>query len=91
MKKFFLILPFIFFIFTSTFAVSYNSDPKIFIGELVGDIIKILNDKDTDKKTKAEQKATVSNTELYKEREAHAERMKIINSLKSFVITNKIC
>jgi len=55
MKKFFLILPFIFFIFTSTFAVSYNSDPKIFIGELVGDIIKILNDKDTDKKTKAEQ------------------------------------
>ena len=55
MKKFFLILPFIFFIFTSTFAVSYNSDPKIFIGELVGDVIKILNDKDTDKKTKAEQ------------------------------------
>lgn len=33
-------------------AVSYNSDPKIFVEELVGDAVKILEDKSINKKDK---------------------------------------
>lgn len=41
------------FIFTETFAVKYNSDPKIFIEELVNDAIKTLSDKSISKEEKA--------------------------------------
>ena len=36
-------------ILVSTSSFSYNSDPKIFISELVNDAIKVLSDKDTPK------------------------------------------
>ena len=45
MKKLFLLIVSITFFFNSAYAVSYNSDPKIFVTELVGDAIKTLSDK----------------------------------------------
>ena len=45
MKRLFLLAFSIFILSTSSFAVTYNSEPKIFIAELVGDAIKTLSDK----------------------------------------------
>ena len=45
MKRLFLLAFSIFIFSTSSFAVTYNSEPKIFIAELVGDAIKTLSDK----------------------------------------------
>ena len=52
MKRFSLILV-LFFVIFSSLAVTYNSDPKIFVTELVNDAIKILSDKSTTKEHKA--------------------------------------
>ena len=47
MKK--LILSLVFVTLVNTNSFSYESDPKIFIGELVNDVIKILSDKNISK------------------------------------------
>lgn len=52
MKKLFLIIISIIIISPSSFAVTYNSDPKIFVTELVDDAIKILSDKSKSKEDK---------------------------------------
>ena len=52
MKKLFLIIISIIIISPSSFAVTYNSDPKIFVTELVDDAIKILSDKSKVKRIK---------------------------------------
>jgi phospholipid transport system substrate-binding protein len=52
MKKLIFLLFFIMIIPNLSIAVSYNSDPKIFVEELVGDAVKILEDKSIDKKDK---------------------------------------
>ena len=44
-KKLFFLLSFFFLYFNSVIAVTYNSEPKIFIQELVDDAIKTLADK----------------------------------------------
>ena len=44
-KKLFFLLSFFFLYFNSLTAVTYNSEPKIFIQELVDDAIKTLADK----------------------------------------------
>ena len=44
-KKLFLLVSIIFLYFNSLTAVTYNSEPKIFIQELVNDAIKTLSDK----------------------------------------------
>ena len=52
-KKLFFVTVFTSLIFTNSFTVNYNSEPKIFIAELVQDAIKTLSDKsisDEDKK-----------------------------------------
>jgi len=45
---------------SSTNALSYNSDPKIFIDELVTDAIKILSDKDISKADKNKKIRTIA-------------------------------
>ena len=52
MKKLLLSLVSVIFINTAVSAVNYNSDPKIFITELVEDSLKILSDKTNNRKTK---------------------------------------
>ena len=54
MKRLFAIAISALILTTSVNAVSYNSDPKIFITELVGDAIKILSDKKITKEEKEE-------------------------------------
>ncbi len=44
-KKLFFLVPIFFLNFNSTIAVTYNSEPKIFVQELVDDAIKTLSDK----------------------------------------------
>ena len=44
-KKLFFLVSIILLYFNSLIAVTYNSEPKIFIAELVGDAIKTLSDK----------------------------------------------
>ena len=65
-KKLFFVTVCISLIFTNSHSVTYNSDPKIFITELVQDAIKILNDKsvsDEDKK-KAVEKIALANVDI---------------------------
>ena len=65
-KKLFFVTVCISLIFTNSHSVTYNSDPKIFISELVQDAIKILNDKsvsDEDKK-KAVEKIALANVDV---------------------------
>ncbi len=45
MKRLFFLIVLVFFFSNKSYAVSYNSDPKIFITELVEDAIKTLSDK----------------------------------------------
>ena len=52
MKKLLLSIVSVIFINTAVSAVNYNSDPKIFITELVEDSLKILSDKTNNRKTK---------------------------------------
>ena len=65
-KKLFFVTVFTSLIFTNSFAVTYNSEPKIFISELVQDAIKTLSDKsvsDEDKK-KAIEKIALENVDI---------------------------
>ena len=52
MKKLILILVSFFFILKTTHAISYSSDPEIFIKELVSDSINKLSDKNTSEEDK---------------------------------------
>ncbi len=56
----------VFFISKISFAVTYNSNPQIFISELVGDAIKILNDKtvSVQEKNKAIEKIARENVDI---------------------------
>ena len=45
MKRLFFLIVLVFFFSNKSYTVSYNSDPKIFITELVNDAIKTLSDK----------------------------------------------
>ena len=67
MKKAIFAIVFTFFTFTETFAVKYNSDPKIFIEELVNDAIKTLSDKSINKQDKAKiiEKIALENVDIY--------------------------
>ena len=51
-KKLFFLLSIFFLYFNSLIAVTYNSDPKIFIQELVDDAVKTLSDKSLTSKEK---------------------------------------
>ena len=59
-------LVFVTFILTSSNSFSYNSDPKIFIDELVKDAIKILSDKNISKtnKNKKIEAITIENVDI---------------------------
>ena len=67
MKKTIFAIVFTFFTFTETFAVKYNSDPKIFIEELVNDALKTLSDKSINKQDKAKviEKIALENVDIY--------------------------
>ena len=53
-KKLFFLLPIIFLYFNSLTAVTYNSEPKVFIQELVDDAVKTLSDNSISSKEKNE-------------------------------------
>ena len=53
-KRLFFLIPFLYFYLTSVIAVTYNSEPKIFIQELVDDAIKSLSDKSLTEEEKKE-------------------------------------
>ena len=52
MKKFIVILTLFFFFSNTSFSNTYNSDPKLFVEELVNDAINKLSDKNISKKDK---------------------------------------
>ena len=60
MRKLINLFAFLGFIFFSTNSFSYNSDPKIFIEELVGDAIKTLSDKNISKPEKEKKIKTIA-------------------------------
>ena len=66
MKRLFAIAISALILSTNVNAVSYNSDPKIFITELVGDAIKILSDKKITKEEKSQQieKIAIENVDI---------------------------
>ena len=66
MKRLFAIAISVLILSTNVNAVSYNSDPKIFITELVGDAIKILSDKKITKEEKSQQieKIAIENVDI---------------------------
>ena len=53
MKRFILLIITVFIFENQSLAVTYNSNPKIFVTELVNDAIKILSDKSTSEEKKA--------------------------------------
>ena len=65
-KKLFFLLPFFFLYFNSVIAVTYNSEPKIFIQELVDDAIKTLSDKSLtlDEKNEVIRKIAIENVDI---------------------------
>ena len=65
-RKFFLILSVFFIYFNSLAAVTYNSEPKIFIQELVDDAIKTLGDKSLsqEEKNKIIEKIATENVDI---------------------------
>ncbi|MDC0369993.1 ABC transporter substrate-binding protein [Pelagibacteraceae bacterium] len=66
MKKLLLSLVSVIVIISTAAAVTYNSDPKIFIGKLVQDAINILSDKDLNqlKKSEAIKKIAIKNVDI---------------------------
>jgi len=66
MKKILILIFSITFFSTVSNAVTYNSDPKIFISELVEDAIKVLSDKSTSKTDKAKEieKIALANVDI---------------------------
>ena len=65
MKRLFLIIVLI-FLTSSANTVTYNSDPKIFVTELVDDALKILSEKSTtvDEKAKGIEKIAIENVDI---------------------------
>ena len=65
MKRLFLIIVLI-FLTSSANTVTYNSDPKIFITELVDDALKILSEKSTtvEEKAKSIEKIAIENVDI---------------------------
>jgi len=66
MKRLFFLIVLIFLVSVNSHSVSYNSDPKIFITELVEDSIKILSDKSVPQaeKNKAIEKIAEENVDI---------------------------
>ncbi len=66
MKRLFFLIVLVFLVSVNSHSVSYNSDPKIFITELVEDAIKILSDKSTPlkEKNKAIEKIALENVDI---------------------------
>ena len=66
MKKLAFLFVAIIFNFSNVYAVTYNSDPKIFVQELVGDAIKILGDKSVsiEDKRKGIEKIALNNVDI---------------------------
>ena len=66
MKKLFLSLVLILFFSSSVQSVTYNSNPEIFVNELIQDAIKTLSDKTltTEKKNKAIEKIALENVDI---------------------------
>ena len=66
MKRLFFLIVLAFLVSNNSYAVSYNSDPKIFITELVDDAIKTLNDKSLTQaeKNKAVEKIALENVDI---------------------------
>ena len=66
MKRLFFLIVLAFLVSNNSYAVSYNSDPKIFITELVDDAIKTLNDKSLTQaeKNKAIEKIALENVDI---------------------------
>ena len=66
MRRLFFLIVLVFLVPNNSYAVSYNSDPKIFITELVNDAIKILNDKSLTQaeKNKAIEKIALENVDI---------------------------
>ena len=65
-KKLFFLSTILFIYFSSLTAVTYNSDPKIFIQELVNDAIKTLSDKslNEEEKTNIINKIVIENVDI---------------------------
>ena len=65
-KKLFFLISCILLYFNSLYSVTYNSEPKIFIQELVDDAIKTLSDKSLTEKEKNEviEKIAVENVDI---------------------------
>ena len=65
-KKLFFLLPFFFLYFNSVIAVTYNSEPKMIIQELVDDAIKTLSDKSLtlDEKNEVIRKIAIENVDI---------------------------
>ena len=65
-KNLFFLLTFFFLYFNSLTAVTYNSEPKIFIQELVDDAIKTLSDKSLslEEKNKTIKKIAIENVDI---------------------------
>tara|TARA_B100001564_G_scaffold171738_1_gene144456 strand:- start:42 stop:644 length:603 start_codon:yes stop_codon:yes gene_type:complete len=65
-KKLFFLSTILFIYFNSLTAVTYNSDPKIFIQELVNDAIKTLSDKSLNEEEKTDiiNKITTENVDI---------------------------
>ena len=61
MKRLFFLIVLVFLVSGNLYSVSYNSDPKIFIAELVNDAIKTLSDKSL---TQAEKDKTIEKIAL---------------------------
>ena len=66
MKRLFFLIVLVFLIPNNSHALSYNSDPKIFITELVEDSIKILSDKSLPQteKNKAIKEIAIANVDI---------------------------
>ena len=66
MKKFLLSLVIVICFSNTSYSVSYNSDPEIFISELVNDAIKTLSDKSKSKEEKSKliEKIALENVDI---------------------------
>ena len=65
-KGLFFLIPIFYLYFSSIIAVTYNSEPKIFVQELVDDAIKSLSDKSLteEEKNKAIEKIAIENVDI---------------------------
>ena len=65
-RKLFIFTVCITLFFSSSYSVTYNSDPKIFISELVNDAIKVLSDKNVsvDEKKETVKKIALENVDI---------------------------